>query len=482
MRIVGYARVSSREQADNSHALEQQIARLNKEGGATEIFEDVASGSKNDRPSFKKLMALVKQGMVNRVVVTRLDRLSRSVPTIRQAIDEFEKSGVDFVSLGEKIDTSTSVGKFQINLLASLAEMEVDRLSERVKHGWQHFRDKGKAFQPPFGYKKIGDKFELDYSEFLCLLETKETMTKAQVARDIIDIFFNVRSLRAAIREINTKYGIVRFNYDKGGGVIVRGLFRWSPGGLSNWLNNPTLLGHICYLKKKNNQQLDQSQWDIHYDTHPNHKLITEQESSEIASILSNNRQLRGFGTSQQRHPLAGLVFCAECRATHYSQSGTRGKTPGYNYYFQCKNYLLRACSQKKMIRMEIVEDAVVKALTSRASEIVDNTLDTSKVIVPNQRLQELQHQLIGLESLGLNPALEKAKREIKNQIKNIEKQHELSIKEKFSNQELLIQVFSDPNFWHSIPDLTEKTRIVQALVTEIWVRDGKVQDIVLAD
>lgn len=482
MRTVGYARVSSREQAENSCALEQQIARLQKEGGANEILYDVASGSKDDRPNFKKLLTLVREGVIHRVIVSRLDRLSRSVPTIRKTVDEFEKFGVEFVSLGERIDTSTSIGKFQINLLASLAEMEVDRLSERVQHGWQHFRDKAKAFNPPFGYKKVGDRFELDHTEFLCLTENNKTMTKAQIARDIIAIFFAVKSLRGTIREINTKYGIARFNYDKGGGFIVRGVFRWSPGGLSNWLKNPVLLGHTCYLKKKNNQQLDQSQWNIHYDTHPDHKVITEQESSEIASILSNNERLRGFGTSQQRHPLAGLVYCSECRSTHYSQTGSRGKTPGYNYYFQCKNSTLKACPQKKMIRMEVVEDAVVKALTARANEMIDDTLDTQKLLVPNQRLHELQQQLKGLESLGFNPALEQAKREIKNQIKNIEKQQELSVKERFANRDLLIQVFSNPDFWHSIPDLKEKTRIIQELVTAVWVRDGKIQDIVLAD
>ena len=77
MKTVGYARVSSREQSQNSNALEQQVERL-KAAGATEILIDVESGWKNKhRPNLDKLMALVKNGQVGQVVVTRLDRLSR---------------------------------------------------------------------------------------------------------------------------------------------------------------------------------------------------------------------------------------------------------------------------------------------------------------------------------------------------------------------------------------------------------------------
>lgn len=480
MRIVGYARVSSREQAENSHALEQQKDRLKREGGVSEILEDVASGSKDDRPSFKKLMDLVKEGKVHRVVVTRLDRLSRSVPTSRKVIDEFQKFGVDFVSLGESIDTSTSIGKFQINLLASLAEMEVDRLSERVKHGWQHFRDNARAINPPFGYRKVGDKFELDHSEFLCLIDGLRPMTKAEIALDMIEIFFKFQGLRAAIKEINLKYGIRRFNYDKGGGFIVRDLFRWSPTGLSTWLQNPVLRGHTCYLKVKDKKRQDPSKWDIHYNTHPEHVLLTEQQLLEMEQILSKNKQVRSFGNSEQRHPLAGLVYCAECRSSCYSVSGNRGKQPGYNFYFQCKNWRLRACTQKTMVRMEKIEDDVVQALVVRANELA-TTIDNQKTEdeVPNLRLQELEQQLKGVEALGgFNPALENAKREIRNQIKYIENQQKASASEELVTQEELVKCFSNPHFWQSKPSEKEKTRIFNYLVRAVWLKDGKVQNV----
>lgn len=74
MRFIVCDRVSSREQAENSHALEQQLARL-KAAGATEIITDVESGSKNDRLGFNCSMQIVPFRGCDQVVITRLDRL-----------------------------------------------------------------------------------------------------------------------------------------------------------------------------------------------------------------------------------------------------------------------------------------------------------------------------------------------------------------------------------------------------------------------
>ncbi|MEG4962658.1 MULTISPECIES: recombinase family protein [unclassified Microcoleus] len=72
--ILGYARVSTREQALNSNALEQQEARL-KEVGAMEILTDVQSGRRSDCAELKKLTESIKAGKVKEIIVTRIDRL-----------------------------------------------------------------------------------------------------------------------------------------------------------------------------------------------------------------------------------------------------------------------------------------------------------------------------------------------------------------------------------------------------------------------
>ncbi|WP_286393483.1 fdxN element excision recombinase XisF [Pseudanabaena mucicola] len=477
---IGYARVSTREQSENSHALEQQIARL-KAAGATEIYSDVESGSKNSRPKFKQLIADCKLGRISEVIVTRLDRLTRSLVTLRKTIDQLKDAGVSLVALDDSIDTSTAVGKFHLNMLGSLAEMEVDRLSERVRHGWKHLRDRKVAMNPPFGYCKINDKHTLDHQKFLCLLSDRTELSKAEIAQDIINAFFQERSLRGCLRVINPKYGIfTSANNNHGeniGGVTARGLFRFSITGLKDWLINPVLQGHLCYLKKRNGQRLDRSQWQIFRNTHE--ALITEQQSREIDEILAHNRQVRGYGTQAQRFPLSGLVFCAECRAACYSCASRIGTSKTeFHYYFQCKNAQTRSCNNRKLVRQEKCEAAAIASLTQRASQIADIAELPLERVEPVE-LRELRGQLAVLENLGYNPAIATAKEQLRAQISNLEYGLTVGANIDTKLRDALIDTFGNPVYFSSLP-LDEKKAIYRALIDRIVVKDGGVVSVEL--
>lgn len=477
---IGYARVSTREQSENSHALEQQIARL-KAAGATEIYSDVESGSKNSRPKFKQLIADCKLGRISEVIVTRLDRLTRSLVTLRKTIDQLKDAGVSLVALDDSIDTSTAVGKFHLNMLGSLAEMEVDRLSERVRHGWKHLRDRKVAMNPPFGYCKINDKHTLDHQKFLCLLSDRTELSKAEIAQDIINAFFQERSLRGCLRVINPKYGIfTSANNNHGeniGGVTARGLFRFSITGLKDWLINPVLQGHLCYLKKRNGQRLDRSQWQIFRNTHE--ALITEQQSREIDEILAHNRQVRGYGTQAQRFPLSGLVFCAECRAACYSCASRIGTSKTeFHYYFQCKNAQTRSCNNRKLVRQEKCEAAAIASLTQRASQIADIAELPLERVEPVE-LRELRGQLAVLENLGYNPAIATAKEQLRAQISNLEYGLTVGANIDTKLRDALIDTFGNPVYFSSLP-LDEKKAIYRALIDRIVVKDGGVVSVTL--
>ncbi|MEH1931548.1 recombinase family protein, partial [Nostoc sp.] len=136
---IGYARVSSREQAEDTNALEQQISRLD-DAGAKHILSDVEKGKKDDRPQYQELMRLVEAGKVKTVFITRIDRITRSLPTLRKIVDVFQKYDVNLVILDQKLDLSTPQGKLMLNMLGVLAEWEVDLLSERIKRGKEHQR------------------------------------------------------------------------------------------------------------------------------------------------------------------------------------------------------------------------------------------------------------------------------------------------------------------------------------------------------
>lgn len=146
--IVGYARVSTQDQD-----LQMQIDALTA-AGCIEIFEEKISGKKKDRPALNEMLKMLRSG--DRVVVYKLDRISRSTKHLIELADHFEETGVEFVSIKDNIDTSTPMGKFFFRLMASIAELERDITSERTKDGLSAARARGrKGGRPAVDPKKI---------------------------------------------------------------------------------------------------------------------------------------------------------------------------------------------------------------------------------------------------------------------------------------------------------------------------------------
>jgi len=114
MTVIGYARVSTRDQK-----LTGQIDALKAAGTGT-IFREKVSGARADRPQLAKLMAGLNAGDV--VIVTKLDRLGRSTRELLDLIDRIGKVGASFRSLGDPLwDTSSAQGRLLSTLLASIA-------------------------------------------------------------------------------------------------------------------------------------------------------------------------------------------------------------------------------------------------------------------------------------------------------------------------------------------------------------------------
>ncbi|HLO84600.1 MAG TPA: fdxN element excision recombinase XisF [Nostocaceae cyanobacterium] len=493
-KIVGYARVSSLEQANNSNALQQQIDRLIA-AGAEEIYKDVESGWKdNHRPQLDQVLGMVRLKHVNEVIVTRVDRLSRRGVKSFQIFDLFSSSGVILRALDEPFDLTTAAGRAMAGQLAVFAQLHSDQKAESVRHGWANARKNLVVHILPFGYRKIDDKPCLDDRPFLCLIKNQQEMTRAAIAGEIIEAFFEKRSLGLTLREINEKYGIQTFARNnalgekKKGGRAARDVFRFSTSGLSNWLTNPILRGHIGYLRKK--QTAKGREPEIYYDTHPDERLITEAEFKEIESILAHNKQVRGYGSTALKYPLSGSIFCAECRGACYSLSGIknhyRAKRLGIpferNYYFQCKNWTTRSCTNKKTIRMEIVENAVVEKLTQRAEAIAQlaQVPETKENPKPPEllKLESQLAQMQQINSIAPNPAIRDAITQIENQILAFQYQ-QTPEQINSASIELLTWAFSDPECWKNCSD-EDKKRIYRELVQSVVILNGEVVEVKL--
>lgn len=134
--LIGYARVSTLDQNTKL-----QIDAL-KRAGCKRIFEEKASGAKNDRPELGKATTIAREGDV--LVVWKLDRLGRSLPHLIATIRTLAEQGVGFRSLTENIDTTSSGGKLVFHLFGALAEFERDIIRERTKAGLAAARAQGR--------------------------------------------------------------------------------------------------------------------------------------------------------------------------------------------------------------------------------------------------------------------------------------------------------------------------------------------------
>lgn len=134
--FIGYARVSTEDQH-----LHLQTDALQK-AGCYKIFTDEMSGTKSDRPGLNEALTFVRQG--DTLVVWRLDRLGRSLRDLIERVEELKERQVEFRSLMENIDTSSSGGKFMFHVFSALAEFERDLIRERSLAGLKAARVRGR--------------------------------------------------------------------------------------------------------------------------------------------------------------------------------------------------------------------------------------------------------------------------------------------------------------------------------------------------
>ncbi len=149
-RVAIYARVSTKEQTT-----ETQVAQLTaycQARGWTDVAvfrDDGISGVRDNRPELDKLRERMRHGEFESVVVSKMDRLGRSLGMILRFWDDADAAGVRVIVIDQGIDTSTPAGRLQRNMLAALAEFERELILERTQAGVARARALGKKFGAP---------------------------------------------------------------------------------------------------------------------------------------------------------------------------------------------------------------------------------------------------------------------------------------------------------------------------------------------
>jgi len=162
VRVAIYCRVSR-----DNQTLDQQRVRCvelcEREGWPYEIFEEKVSGAKTSRRELDLLMQSVRSRKFEAVMVWKLDRLGRSLKHLIQIIEEFDKKQVQFICLSPSIDTKTASGRFFLQIMGAVAELERELIRERVKFKLDLLKANGQRLGRPKGSRDRKPRKRLGY-------------------------------------------------------------------------------------------------------------------------------------------------------------------------------------------------------------------------------------------------------------------------------------------------------------------------------
>src|SRR5690554_2041394 len=217
-RCAIYTRKSSEEGLDmefNSlgaqrEACEAFVTSQKAEGWATirERYDDGGfSGGTLERPGLKRLIQDVEAGLIDVIVVYKIDRLSRSLMDFAKLVEIFDRNQVTFVSVTQSFNTTTSMGRLTLNILLSFAQFEREVIGERIRDKFAASRKKGMWMGgwAPLGYRIEDRKLLMDEAE-------------AEKVRWIFTRYVQTGSVTTVVRELTTEGFVNRYGQtlDKG--------------------------------------------------------------------------------------------------------------------------------------------------------------------------------------------------------------------------------------------------------------------------
>lgn len=156
MKVAIYTRVSTPDQSDKPQIdiCEGFCQRSGYE--VYGVYSDVISGTKDSRPGFNQLLDDMRLNRFDGICVSKLDRIGRSLQHLLGLIEEFNKKGIHFIAATQNIDTTSSSGKLQLQIMGAFAEFERNLISERTKEALKGNKKVGKRGKDKKPRKKRG--------------------------------------------------------------------------------------------------------------------------------------------------------------------------------------------------------------------------------------------------------------------------------------------------------------------------------------
>ena len=337
--IVFYGRVSTEHEAQLS-ALENQMQwyddqlRYHPNWTLMEryIDEGITGTQAKKRPSFLRMLEDARAGKFDLIVTREVCRFARNTVDTLVTTRELKNIGVEVYFVEDNIWTMDGDGELRLTIMATLAQEESRKVSERVKAGQHVSREKGTLYGSGniLGYDRIGDTYVINREQ-------------AETVRMIYDMYLYEGLGTGKIAQRLTEMG--RLN--------ASGLNKWSHGVISRILNNQTYMGIMAYGKSFSNNYLEQKRVNnfdkssylcVKGDFPP---IVTEEEWHQ-AQAIKESRVKQSFKTdakvpvhgTKENHDLWGSKMQCSCGCSFRKNRWHKNENSPWSYGYQCYNIL----------------------------------------------------------------------------------------------------------------------------------------------
>lgn len=470
MNIALLARVSTQEQAVNGHSIGEQLERMRDYCKAMNwtIYKEYVdagfSGANTDRPALQRMIRDIKAGKIDKVLVYKLDRLSRSQKDTLELIEDvFLANNTDFVSMSENFDTSTPFGRAMIGILAVFAQLEREQIKERMSMGKYARAKKGKyhgSDRVPIGYDYIDGNLIVNEFEAMQVRQIFEWYSQG-IAPYSIEKKLNEAGM-------TTKYG-------KWWSMVIREL-----------LERKTYLGYTKY----------HDEW-----FKGEHEPIISQElfdkCQEVRKKRSEHHQKFNRRLGKANTYLGGFIWCGKCGAKfHKVLSGKIENGKDYRKAFyvcysrskRCKHMVKDPNCKCKRWKMEELDALVFDEIRRLASDpnyisqLKNDLPQDERPIIIEKEIKKLDDQLSRMMDLyamgGMSVdimqdkihALNDQKIKLENELHSIEEE-----KKKKLSQEETMEIVNSFDAILERQDLDEIRAVIGDLIEKIEINDEDV-------
>lgn len=494
--IAIYARQSVDKK--DSISIESQIGLCMKEISSEnyKIYTDKGySGSNTNRPAFEEMIRDIETGNIEKVVVYKLDRISRSLLDFAHIIECFDKYKVEFISQTEKFDTSTSMGRAMLSIVMVFAQLERETIQQRVK---DNYYQRGKVGLylggiAPFGYNKVETFFNGKKTYMF-----NEDVEKSELVRQIYSMYIDeAKSLGVIARYLNTD----KIKTNKG--------HNWTPTTVGRLIRNPVFVKAnadvYVYLKNKGaiiNNDINDFIGENGCYVYGERKSITTSKFTDLTNnfvtiaphkgIINSelwlkcqyradeNRYIKNSGRGKNSW-LSGLMKCGYCgyAATVVNSRGL--------IYINCGGRKNGFCfARKKVIHLKDIEKiAEVKLLekisslknefiveiNSNSKEVNDLKIKLAKV---EENIKKLVDSLLNLNDIAVNyineriTELDSKKKMLLSKINKISMENS---SQRINGEDLSEYLKNWDNY-----ELEKKKSVAKTLIEKIVITDEEIE------